>query len=113
VEKDMKYENWLSSKEKWELIVKNIRNRNKWDDNRFYDVVVKDQCGYCIEYYDTLHECAPCPLPKQNLCDDDGIEGAFMDVVVSLDHGDYKSALPLAKKILDFIINDEPAKVTD
>jgi hypothetical protein len=105
----MRHENWLSSKEKWEKIVKNIRNRNKivlFDIDeprlgvRFYDVVVTGKCGYCTEYVG----CADCPLDHMVLC---GHMGYFR-LCSLLRDADYKSALPLAKKILDFIINDEP-----
>jgi hypothetical protein len=104
----MKYENWLSSKEKWELIVKNIRNRNKYDvwDESFYDVSLNDRCGYCDEF-GAIGDCSGCPLDAAELCGN-GYDLTYDDVMSSLHCGDIKEALAPAKKILDFIINDEP-----
>jgi hypothetical protein len=99
--------NWESSKEKWELILKNIRNRNKLRVNDrgryvFYDVAPVELCGYCAEHSNVSPNCTGCPLDQKNLCG-----AAFFRCLGALEHSDYSTALKHAKKIYQAILDDE------
>jgi predicted metalloprotease len=94
--------NWESSKEKWELILKNIRNRNKIYRERdicFFNVRVEGNCGYCAEF---SPNCTGCPLDQKNLCG-----ATFFLCLGALRASDYSTALKHAKKIYKAILDDE------
>jgi hypothetical protein len=106
----MRYENWLSSKEKWEKIVEALRaKRVNWQSvNTLTDL----DCGYCSEYN---MACSFCPLKHKLLCWDPAVDGnrkavfwQLHDMVLYGKKRNKRKALNLAKKILEFIINDEP-----
>lgn len=99
-------ENWLSSKKKWKLIIKNIRNRNKiYGDHKiwFYDTPISGQCGYCKEKTKQALS-----IYCQRGC------GLFLTCTRHYDpvcdllrKGNYKAALPHAKAVLKAIMEDE------
>jgi hypothetical protein len=96
-------ENWESSKEKWEKVLKNIRNRNKLRVNDrgryvFYDVAPVELCGYCAEH---SNDCRNCPLYPRTCA------AIFDDCVAALEKADYSTALKHAKKIYQAILDDE------
>jgi hypothetical protein len=108
----MDYNNWLSSKEKWEGIVTNLELGLEYIGSYLGGIYLDGICGYCNEYrHSGFGCCSGCPLKNNELCG--GENSVFDEIVDLLTDADYKSALPLAKKILDFIINDEPVKLTD
>lgn len=122
---------WLSSKMKWEGIIKSLQSRNVPELLEFFEF----DCGFCDEtercwagnepnYSSNLGYCKPCPLSKNNICLMGGDDKrAYWKVASFVDNLEWESVvlekcnkktvdrvIKLSQRILDAIIAAKPAR---
>lgn len=98
------YDNWLMSMAKWGKIVKWLEDGKPIRTCRTMD----SECGYCREFL-----CSDCPLRAERLCDNycTLTTEHFPYWILAVPEGhSHEAQLEAARKIRDFIKQDEPEK---
>ena len=109
-------ERWCRSKEKWEEVVRRVKNKQLFDVDflGWYDLLVVAECGYCEEFVDNpeshVSPCRHCSLFNDNYCSCYKNSNVFWGFVGRMRRRDFCDALEFAQKMLDRIMQDDPEK---